>query len=326
MLTQVVLFLAGLALLLGGGQALVRGAAAIATGFGVPPIAVGMTVVAFGTSAPELVVAVVGAITGAEGVAFGNLAGANIVNIGLILGTSAILVPLVVHPTIVTREIPMLLLAMCAALVMSLDGVLSGAPNRLDRGDGLVLCLLFGVFLYYTIMALRRTRDDAFVEDAAAYGTRLGAHAMLGPAFLVLVGLGGLAVGGNLLVDAAVDIAKRLGMAPAVIGLTIVSIGTTMPEFATSLLAVRKGETDLAVGNVVGSNIFNILWVLGIAAAISPIDVPPQGPAVLLVATGLTVLLLVLVYTHQRRVIRAEGGLLLLVFLAYMAWVTSSAL
>lgn len=326
MLLNIAFFIAGLAILLGGGESLVRGASAVAQALGVPPVAIGLTVVAFGTSAPEFVVAVIGAISGAQGVAFGNLVGANIINIGLILGLTAVILPLSVNPTIVTREIPMLILAMSVVLVLSIDGYLGAGPNRLVRGDGVVLLLLFGVFLYYTAMALRRPIDDPFVNEARRLGWRLRAKSMLLPVILILAGLAGLTVGGNLLVDSAVEIAKRFGLSPAIIGLTIISIGTTMPELTTSLLAVRRGEPDLAVGNIVGSNIFNILFVLGVASAISPIDVPAVGPIVILVAILLSCLLFVFVITHQRNIVRTEGGILLLVFVIYLGWIITSSL
>lgn len=299
-----------------------RGGAAIARGLGVPSVVVGLTVVAFGTSAPEFVVAVTGASTGAGGIAFGNVVGANVINIAFILGITATIHPLNVHPTIVTRELPMLLLAMVAATVLALDQFFDGGENRLVRSDGLILCLLFGVFLYYTAMALRQSRRDVFVAEAQAAGWNLRIKAMSIPVGLVLVGLAGLGVGGNLLVEAAVAIAERLGMTPAAIGLTIVAIGTTFPELATSLLAARKGEADLAVGNIVGSNLFNVLFVLGVATTIAPIDVPTRGPISLFIGTGTTVLLLVFVYFGKLQIRRMEGVLLLSIFIGYMGWVT----
>ena len=324
MLLLLLQFLAGLILLLVGGEALVRGAAAIARDMGVPPVVVGLTVVAFGTSAPEFVVAVTGATTGAGGVAFGNVAGANIINIALILGITATIRPLNVNPTIITRELPMLLLAMCAALVLSLDHILDGEVNRLMRGDGLILCLLFCVFLYYTVMALRRTKRDIFVEEARQVGWKLRITAISIPVGLVLIGLIGLGSGGSILVEAAVKIAEHSGMTPAAIGLTIVAIGTTFPELATSLLAARKGEADLAIGNVVGSNIFNILLVLGVASSVAPIDVPGRGPVSLAIGTGLTALLILLVHTGKMQVRRTEGVLLLSVFVVYIVWIMMS--
>lgn len=170
-------------------------------------------------------------------------------------------------------------------------------------------------------MALRRTERDAFLAEVRKVGWRQKIKAMTIPVGLVLIGLGGLAIGGNLLVEAAVAIAQRLGMTPAVIGLTIVAFGTTFPELATSLIAARKGEADLAVGNVVGSNIFNILFVLGVATTINPIDVPNRGPVSLFVATGLTTLLIMLIYIGKLRIRRSEGMLLLTILIAYIAWV-----
>ncbi len=311
-------FVGGLLLLLAGGDSLVRGSASIARNLGVPPVVIGLTVVAFGTSAPEFVVAVTSAASGAGDIAFGNVVGASIVNIALILGLTAVIHPLVVTPTIVTRELPMLALAVSAAFVLSLDQYLDGTTNRLARGDGLVLCLLFGVFLYYTIMALRRQKADNFVKEAREYGWNLRVRSMAIPSVLVLLGLAGLGLGGNLLVTSAVDMADRFGMSQALIGLTVVAIGTTIPELATSLLAARRGEADLAIGNIVGSNIFNILLVLGVASAITPIQIPVRGPLSLVIGLGAALLLLVLINLGGLSLKRRDGFLLLAFFAIYL--------
>lgn len=321
MVLTLILFSIGLALLLAGGETLVRGAAAIARILGVAPVVIGLTVVAFGTSAPEFFVAVTAAYTGAGGVTYGNLIGANILNIALILGVTAVLVPLTVHPTVVTREIPMLALALCATWVLSNDSVLGTGPNRLERGDGLILWLLFGVFLYYTVLSLKRSPPDPFVAEASIVGWRQRARTVVTPLALIAAGFAGLGVGGNLLVDSAVAIADSLGITQAAVGLTIVSIGTTLPELTTSLIAARKGDADVAVGNVVGSGIFNVLFILGTAATLSPIDVPARGPVAVAIAIAVTAALVVLVRTHGRRIGRGEGAFLLAVFIAYMAWV-----
>ena len=311
-------FVGGLLMLLAGGDALVRGSASIARNMGVPPVVVGLTVVAFGTSAPEFVVAVTSAASGAGGLAFGNLVGASIINVALILGLTAVIHPLAVTPTIVTRELPMLGLAIGAAFVLSLDQYLDNTPNRLARGDGLVLCLLFGVFLFYTIMALKRLKADNFVQEAQEFGWILRVKSMMIPVVLVLLGLAGLGLGGNLLVSSAVDIADRFGMSQALIGLTIVAIGTTFPELATSLLAARRGEADLAVGNIVGSNIFNILLVLGVASAITPIQVPARGPLSLAIGLGVAILLLALINLGGLSLKRRDGFILLSFFVIYL--------
>ena len=324
MLAAVFLFLLGLAFLIGGGEALVRGAATIARAAGVPPVVVGLTIVAFGTSSPEFVVAVTGALTGAEGVSFGNVVGANILNITLILGLTASLMPLSVSTSVVVREIPMASLAMLAALILAIDALLGSGPDRLDRGDGLILLLLFGVFLYYTIGTLLDSRSDSLARASRELGGSIRFRILMAPVALALSGLVSLAIGGSLLVDNAVTIAAALGMTHAAIGLTIVSIGTTMPELTVVLLAVWKRESDLAVGNIIGSNIFNVLAVLGTAAVITPIDVTVHAQIALVIATGLTLLLIVLSATHKRTIIRHEGLLLLAAFLAYMAWMFSS--
>ena len=304
--------------MLAGGDALVRGAAAIARNLGVPPVVVGLTVVAFGTSAPELVVAITSSASGAGGIAFGNVVGASVINIALILGLTAVIHPLAVTPTIVTRELPMLALAASAVIVLSMDQWLDTQPNRLARGDGLMLCLLFGVFLYYTVMALARQKADNFVREARDFGWIPRVRSMAIPVGLLLLGLVGLGLGGNLLVSSAVAIADRFGMSQALIGLTIVAIGTTLPELATSLLAARRGEADLAVGNIVGSNIFNTLLVLGVASSISPIEVPARGLPSLGIGLGAGLLLLVLIHLGGLNLKRRDGFVLLALFAIYM--------
>ena len=321
MLLTAFLFLLGLVLLVGGGESLVRGAAAIAHSVGVPPLSVGLVVVGFGTSAPEFFIAVTGAASGAAEVSFGNVVGAVIVNIALILGATALFRPLSVNAIVVTREIPMASLAIVATVILSFDALLGGGIDRLTRGDGLILLLLFCLFLYYTVRGLRNAPRDEFVRAAQKVGWRLRARSLASPAGFICLGLFGLIVGGNLLVDSAVKIAGAAGMTPAAIGLTIVAIGTTMPELTTALLAVRRGESDLAVGGIVGSNIFNTLAVLGTAAVISPIEVSARGQIALLIATGLTLLLIVFSATQKKTLIRPEGLFLIGVFAAYMAWV-----
>ena len=325
MLLPSLLFLLGLVVLIGGGEALIRGAATIAKSAGVPPVAVGLTVVAFGTSSPEFVVAITASLSGASGVSFGNVVGANIINISLILGVTALFIPLMVNTTIVTREIPMASVAILATAFLSFDAVLGGAPDQITRGDGLVLLLLFGVFVYYTANSLRVAKHDKFVQAAHEVGWQMRVQTIMRSVGLTVLGLVSMAIGGNLLVDNAIIIATALGMTQTVIGLTIVAIGTTMPELVASLLAVQKGEPDLAVGSIVGSNIFNLLAVLGTAAVINPIEVSMKGHIAILIATGLTLLLLVLCTTDKFKLVRREGVILLVIFASYMAWMFHSS-
>ncbi len=321
-MTQTVLFLlAGLVLLLGGGDALVRGASSLARSLGVRPIVVGLTVVAFGTSAPELVVNLLAATGGRPGLAFGNVAGSNLANLGLILGVAALVRPLEVESGVIVREIPMMLLATAAALVMSAAADLSGLAGRIDRTEGLCLLLFFAVFLYAVLgeVARGRTRDPLAEQVEESPVTRAPRSAPIS-LLLVLGGLGGLVLGGHLLVDSAASLARSAGVPEAVVGLSVVAIGTSLPELVTSLIAAVRGEADMALGNVVGSNVFNLLFVLGTTASIAPLDVPAGGFTDLLAVLVLSAALLPFAWTHRRRVVRVEGAVLLLSWAAYTTW------
>lgn len=313
MAVDILLLVSGIALLLAGGEGLVRGASGLARKLGVSPLAIGLTVVAFGTSAPELAVNVLAAIDGDTGVSFGNVVGSNIANVGLILGCAALLRPLAVQSTVVVREIPMMLVASAAALVLGLRA------KVYDRTDGIVLLLFFGIFLYYTVMeVLRGRRADPVVaetEEATAPTTQ---RSPVADGALSVVGLAGLIAGAEATVTGAVSIAESLGIPRAVVALSVVAVGTSLPEMVTSLVAARRGQVDLAVGNVVGSNIFNVLFVLGVTTVVRPVAIPAGGVADLLVMGGLSAALLAFAVTHQRRIVRWEGGLLLVAYAVYL--------
>ncbi len=322
-LADIGLLALGLGLLLGGGHALVTGASALARRLGVSPLLIGLTVVAFGTSAPELAVSLDAALAGRGGIAFGNVFGSNLANIGLILGIGALVRPLVIGSGILVREIPLMLLATVAAVVLALDPWLRDAPAVFDRADGVMLLLLFALFLYMAVGDVLRGRaDDALVRAAGAppllpipKGERVGRNVVL-----IVAGLAGLFFGGDLTVDSATSIARALGVTEAVIGLTIVAVGTSLPELVASVIAASRGETDLAVGNVVGSNLFNLLFILGTTAAVAPVPVPAGGVWDLAAVTLITVALLPLAVTHGRRLVRWEGAALLLGWVAYGLW------
>jgi cation:H+ antiporter len=309
----------GLVLLLGGGRALVTGASTIARDLGVPPLVIGLTVVAFGTSAPELAVNLIAAVRGNGEIAFGNLIGSNLANVGLILGLAAMVRPLSIQSIVVTREIPMMLLASMAALVMGLDGLRGEGVLRFDRSEGLLLLLFFAVFLYYTVGEAFRDRSpddrgEEVGEDGAPRGRPFGRGAAL-----VVAGLAGLTAGGQLTVTGAVGMAEALAVPRAIIGLTLVALGTSLPELVTSVIAARQGEADLAVGNVVGSNVFNLLFVLPITATIHPVPIPTGGHLDLAGVLALSMLLWgVCSRLGGRRVTRIEGGLLVVVYLGYV--------
>ena len=335
MLLSLILMLVGLALLVGGAEALVRGASALARRLGVSPIVIGLTVVAFGTSTPELAVNVQGALSGNTGVSFGNVVGSNIANIGLILAVAALVRPLDVHASVVTREIPMLLLGTAAAMAMAPDRRLSGAAaDVFDRGDGLVLLLLFGVFLYYTLLGALRNRGacgsggaggggggDAYVEELQSDVAAQPDQRLWVSLLLTALGLLGVIVGGKWTVDNAVLLARQAGVSDAIIGLTLVAVGTSLPELVTSVIAARRGHSDLAVGNVVGSNIYNLLFVMGATAVVRPVAVPADGGhGDLIVMALLTAALLPLSMCRARRIGRTGGAMLLVAYVLYVMW------
>jgi len=310
----------GLALLLGGGEMLVRGASGLAREFGVPPLVIGLTVVAFGTSAPELAVNVTAAWHGDSALSFGNVVGSNIANIGLILGVSATVRALEVHGTVISREIPMMLVATAAAVVLGLDRIVA-APEHYDRSDGLMLLLLFGVFLYYTIAEVLRGRGrDPLVRQAEARGATGRLQTIASSTVVALVGLGTLVGGAELPVGSAVALATALGVPKAVVGLTLVAVGTSLPELATSVIAVRAGQLDLAVGNVVGSNIFNLLFVLGATATVGNVPVPQAGGTDLAALALFSAALLTVARSQRHRIVRLEGIALLVAYLAFTGW------
>jgi cation:H+ antiporter len=312
---HVLVLLFGLILLVVGSDALVRGAAALARRLGISPLVVGLTVVAFGTSAPELAVNLTAALRGNPGISFGNVIGSNLANIGLVVGLAALMRPLEIQTSVVRRELPMLMLATVVAFVFALDSALGGSPaSRYERGDGIVLLLLMSVFIYYTVADVFRQRRTTEAEVG------LATHAWSIPFSLALVtaGLVGLVAGAHYTVEGAVGIARAAGISEAVIGLTVVAIGTSLPELAASLVAAWRGQTGIAIGNVIGSCLFNLLLVLGTTATIQPIPVPAGGVSDLTVLSLISVLLWLVCATRERRIIRAEGSFLLMMYLLYL--------
>lgn len=318
MLIDFLITIAGLTLLVGGGDTMVRGASALATRFGVSPLAIGLTVVAFGTSAPELFVNVTAAWQGHTELSFGNILGSNMANIGLIIAITALFRPLHIHNVVVSREVPMMLLATLIAAVLGLDGFLKGQPNGFDRGDGAVLLLLFSIFAYYTLRDLvRQRRDDSRTFPASSTTTPPGYSFMVSAA-LSIAGIAGLAAGGAVTVHGAEGLARAWGVSEAIIGLTLVAVGTSLPELVASVMASLRGHPDMAVGNVVGSNIFNLLIVLGTTATMRDIPVPEGGVSDLALVICLSTLLWVTSISQGRTIIRAEAALLLGIYVTYM--------
>ena len=301
---------AGILLLYFGAEWLVSGSAGLGRAFGVRPFVIGVTAVAYGTSMPELVVSTVAAAEGMSGLALGNVIGSNLANIGLILGLTALVLPIPVEGNLLRRELPVLLLSAGAIPVLLANGAIS-------RWEGLVLLVLAGLFTW----AMARSASPAdervetrIVEEAAPVKT--------GKLRLLLLGLLGLIVlvaGGDAFVGGASGIARTFGMSDRMVGLTIAAVGTSTPELAASIVAALRGHAAIAVGNVIGSNIFNVLFVLGGVAAIHPVQGSVAAFKPDLLALGVFTVTVALLLHKERVVTRWEGGVLLALYLSYMA-------
>jgi cation:H+ antiporter len=301
---------AGLALLYFGGEWLVRGASALAARLGISALAIGLTVVAFGTSAPELVVSLGAAFSGANDISVGNVVGSNIANVALILGLAAMIRPMSVHAKIVRIDAPILIVAS-----MLLVAVLSDGTATRIEGTGLIAGLV--AYTWFTFWEAQRelptVRDELASAAPEALPGVARASALVAIALALLVG------GGHLLVVSAIDLATELGLSQATIGLTIVSVGTSLPELTTSIIASLRRQGDIAIGNIVGSNLFNILGILGVTAAVHPLSLGAITAIDLGVMVGLACALALLVSTRLR-LGRFEGGALLAAFVAYTSW------
>ncbi len=312
----------GIALLLIGGTALVRGASGIARAFNVSPMIIGLTVVAFGTSTPELVVNITGAIQGQTELAFGNAVGSNLANFGLVLGIAAILAPIYLEGQVVRREVPFLLLVTAILMVMASDAQLSGTTPLLDRGDAIILFLLFTVFVYFMVRDVVREKGDPVLREAETFtppvtGDKSG---LVSQSIILVIGLAMLTYGGQLTIEQGAIIAEIWNVPQVVIGIFVVAVGTSLPELVTSGIAAYKKETDLALGNIVGSNIFNSLVVLPAAGIIRPLPIPEGGALDLSVAFLFVLVVIPLFLFSGARIGRKEGFALLGVYLAYLVY------
>lgn len=326
MFLNLLFLIGGLALILFGANWLTDGASAIARRWGVSDLVVGLTVVAFGTSAPELVISVMSAINGNAGLAIGNVVGSNIFNVLVIVGATAILSPIKIERSTMTKDIPLVVLSALALLAIGNSQWLDGAPqNVVTRVDGILLLLFFAIFMRHTFSTARQEEAMQKTEPASATGTVTRAMSVLKSVLFVICGLAGLIIGGDRFVAGASAIASALGVSDAIIGLTIVAAGTSLPELATSLVAARKGQTGIAIGNVIGSNIFNIFLVLGCSATIRPLPFGSIGNFDLLTLTGACVLFWLFGWLFRKRTItRGEGAVLLLGYIAYVTWLIIS--
>lgn len=315
-ITSVLLFCAGLAALLIGARELVIGSSRLAAFLGIPPLIIGLTVVAFGTSAPELAIAIQATWSHQPGIAVGNIVGSNICNVLIVLGLTALISPVAVHSQVVKKDVPIMIGISAGMLVLALDG-------SIGRLDGFLLVAGLGAYLFFTLR--RGSAENGVVPDPKEaandhrqVGTRL-TRTLATSVFRAIAGLALLTFGSDWLVTSSVAFARVFGVSELVIGLTIVAIGTSLPEIATSIIACRQGKGDLAIGNVIGSNIFNLLSVLGITAAISPSGVLVSAEALkfdIPVMLGVALMTLPILYTGYE-IERWEGALFLSYYVAY---------
>lgn len=309
---------AGLLILIGGGFLLVKGASGIAARYGVSPIIVGLTIIAFGTSAPELFVGIIAALRGQTDLVFGNVVGSNIANIGLVLGLAAVVRPIEINGQVVRRELPFFLLVTGVIVVMALDPLLRHQQPVLDKSDAIILLLLFAVFFYATALDVMHGRkSDPLLTDFAH--SPIVIHAIPGGHdwLSIALGLAGLFLGGRLTISNGVELSQLLNVQSAIVGLFVVAIGTSLPELATSVVAAVRREPDLALGNIVGSNLFNGLAVLPISAMVRPITVPSGGTIDLFVSFLFAAVLIPVFWIGRARLGRRVGWVFLFCYAVY---------
>jgi len=322
MLLSSVAVVAGFILLVWGADRFVLGASATARNFGISPLIVGLTIVGFGTSAPEMLVSGMAAYQGSPGISIGNALGSNITNIALVLGLTALIVPLTVHSGIIKRELPILLLVMVLALLLMVDG-------NLGQGDGLFLLLGMFLMIFWVVRLGLKERDSGDLMSSEFDAEIPEGMPTLKAIIWLVVGMVVLFASSHVLVWGAVNIAKAFGVSDLVIGLTIIAIGTSLPELAATIMSALKKEHELAIGNIIGSNMFNILGVMALPGLIYP-SVVPEGvlsrdyPMMI----GLTIALFLMAYGFRGKdgkINRVEGGLLLSAYCGYMYWLYLSA-
>lgn len=309
------LLLVGFLFLIKGADTFVTGSSSIARKLKIPSLIIGLTIVAFGTSAPEAAVSITAAIQGQNDMAIANVVGSNIFNILAVVGIASIISPIKVQKSTIIKEFPFALLASVVLMILSYDTKFQGYDaNLLTRADGLILLAIFAVFMYYLVEMAITSKED-INEESSEKEISIAKSVVMG-----ILGFIGILIGGKLVVDSASDIAISLGMSENLVGLTIVSIGTSLPEFATSVIAAKKGESDIAIGNVVGSNIFNILFVLGSSATISNLQIQSMVFVDMLIMLLVTIIAYTLSATN-RKINKLEGSILTMTYILYMVFI-----
>ncbi len=309
-----IILLIGFLLLIKGADFFVEGSSSIAKKFNIPSLIIGLTIVAFGTSAPEAAVSITAAMRGQNEMAIANVVGSNIFNILFVVGVTAMIKPIYVQKSTILKEFPFLLLSSIVLAILAYDIWFQGYnENILTRADGLIFIALFIIFIYYLIDMAINSNDETSEEN---YKVMPLSKSIL----LSIGGLLGIIIGGNFVVNSASDIAMSLGMSENLVGLTIVAIGTSLPELATSIVAAKKGESDIAIGNAVGSNIFNILFVLGVSSCISNVPVQAEAFTDMFVMIVSTIIVYVLAISN-RKINKVEGMIISLLYIAYFVFI-----
>ena len=313
-----IFLIGGLVMILLGANGLTDGAAAVAKRFNISDLVIGLTIVAFGTSAPELVISTMAALGGSADMAIGNVVGSNAFNVLMIIGVTAMVLPIKVGEGILSKEIPLVILASFVLAVCANDILLDGgSSNVISRIDGLVLLGFFLIFMRYTFAIARNGGDET-------EGEKIKEMPIWKSALFILGGLAGLIYGGQLFVDGASGIASSLGVSESIIGLTIVAGGTSLPELATSVTAALKKNSGIAIGNVIGSNLYNVFFVLGCSATISPLPMGGINNVDMAVLIGSAILFWLVGWFFKKRTItRVEGALLVICYVAYTAYLIS---
>ena len=307
------ILIVGFFLLIKGADLFVDGAASIARRFHVPAMVIGLTIVAMGTSAPEAAVSITSSLAGQNDMSVANVVGSNFFNILVVLGVSAIIAKLPVQENTIKKDAPFL-------LIVSVLLLLFGLNLNISRIEGLILLAVFTYFLIDTIKSAKKGSRENSKEAATTMDMEVTEESSIPKTILLsIIGIVGIVLGGDMVVDSATNIATSFGMSANLVGLTIVAVGTSLPEFVTSVVAIKKGETEIAIGNVIGSNIFNILLVLGLAAAISPITISTFALIDVVFMVAITVLLY-LFMKKENSLIKSQGIIFVLIYIAYMAY------
>lgn len=313
LLIVIILLILGFVILIKSADLLVEGASSVAKRLNISDLIIGLTVVSFGTSLPELIVNIYASYIGNTGLAIGNIVGSNIANILLILGATAIVYPVAVKSNTVFKEIPFSLFAVIILGFLGIDLLFnSSSPSVLSRIDGVILLSFFAVYLYYVYEISKKNKNESDEIHILSKNKSL---------FYILAGIIGLFLGGQLLVENAVIIAKLFGLSDTLIGLTVVAIGTSLPELITSVVAALKKKSDIAIGNVVGSNIFNIFWILGLSSLINPLSFDIQATADIIILLFSTLLLFLFLFNDRKfKIEKKEGYIFLILYFLYLIY------